>query len=111
DGERGADAELHAHFDRHVEDAEYLVEHRNDDRAAADPKQAGENPGDEAANNDHADEPSELAGANSEDHAPSLRAACSGTSSSARANRSAPASDRTACVASMRRNARAPGTA
>ena len=40
DGERGADAKLHAHVFRHAEHAKHLVEHRHDDRAAADRRTA-----------------------------------------------------------------------
>ena len=40
-----SDVPMHMHADlvRHVENPENLVEHRNDDRAAADAEQAGEN--------------------------------------------------------------------
>ena len=57
DGNRGADAKLHAHVFRHAEHAKHLVEHRHDDRAAADAEQAGEHAGDDAADEDHKHEP------------------------------------------------------
>ena len=44
DGDRGADAKLHAHRLRHVEHAKHFVEHRHDDGAAADAEQPGKNP-------------------------------------------------------------------
>ena len=49
DRERGADAELHADVLGNPERAKHLVEHRNDDAAAADAEQAGEEAGEHAA--------------------------------------------------------------
>ena len=45
----------------HAEHAEHLVEHRHDDRAAADAEQAGEQSGDDAADDDGQREPEQLA--------------------------------------------------
>ena len=42
DGDRGADAKLHAHFLRHVQQAKYFVEHRHDHGAAANAEQPGQ---------------------------------------------------------------------
>ena len=51
-GDRGTEAELHAHFFRHAEHAEDFVEHGHDDRTAADAKSACEQSGDDAADHD-----------------------------------------------------------
>jgi hypothetical protein len=72
DRDRGSDAKLHAHIVGHAEDAEYLVEDRHDDAAAADTEHAGENPGDKTATNDHSGEPDELTDGKSTQH-PRLR--------------------------------------
>ena len=52
DGDRGADAKLEDHRFRYAEDLEHLVEHRHDQRAAADAEQAGQDTGDKAAGDD-----------------------------------------------------------
>jgi hypothetical protein len=52
DGERGADAKLHPHRLWHIEHAENLIQHRDDDRAATDAEKTCENPGDNTARND-----------------------------------------------------------
>ena len=74
DRKRGADAKLHAHRVGHVEDAEHLVEHRHDDRAAADAEQAGEQSGNDAADDDGQREPEQLAQRNAENHFAVIRA-------------------------------------
>ena len=48
DGERGADAQRHAHAVRHVDDAEQLIERRHQHGAAADAEQAGQKTRDRA---------------------------------------------------------------
>ncbi len=48
DGKRGADAERHAHFQRHADEAEAFVEHGDQHRAAADAEDAGHEAGDRA---------------------------------------------------------------
>ena len=78
---RGADAELHAHLLGHAERAEDLVEHRHDERAAADAEQAGENPRDDAADDDREREPDEFADRHTEDHVCSERLHAAITSS------------------------------
>src|SRR5262249_8483487 len=55
-----ADAKLHAHFFRHAQHPERLIEHRDDHRAPADAEQAGKNPGDDAGEEDRGCEPREL---------------------------------------------------
>jgi hypothetical protein len=52
DRQRGADAELHAYLVRHLEHAEHFEQHRHDHGAAADPEQAGKDPGDDPGGND-----------------------------------------------------------
>ncbi len=61
DGERGADAQLHAHVFRHIERAEHLVQHRHDDGAAADAEQAGKDADQNAGARDPECEQSDLA--------------------------------------------------
>ena len=51
DRERGADAERHPHFERYAGEAEAFVEHRHQDRAAADAEQPGEKAGQRADRN------------------------------------------------------------
>ncbi len=45
---RGADTKRHAHFQRHAGDAEAFVEHRHENRAAADAEHAGQESGERA---------------------------------------------------------------
>ena len=52
DGERGANAKLHVHRFRHAEDAKHFVQHRHNNRAAADAEQAGKQSGDDTADDD-----------------------------------------------------------
>jgi len=68
DRERGANAKLHAHRVGHVEDAEHLIEHRHDDRSAADAEQTGEQSGNNAADDDGQREPEQLGQRNAENH-------------------------------------------
>ena len=53
DGERSADAERHPHLQRHAGEPEAFVEHRHQDRAAADPENAGEKPRHRADRDQH----------------------------------------------------------
>ena len=48
DRKRGADAELHTDFFGNPEKAEHLEQHRNDNSAAANPEQSGEQPGNDS---------------------------------------------------------------
>ena len=66
DRNRGAHAKLHANLLRHPERAKDLVEHWNDDPAAADPEQARENTGNRPADEDRRRKPSDLGGGNCE---------------------------------------------
>ena len=61
DRERGADAQLHAHLLRHAEQPEDLEEDRNDDRAAANPEEPGENAGDDPDGHHRRREPDQIA--------------------------------------------------
>ena len=108
-------------------DAEDFVEHRHDDRAAADAEQTGEQAGDDAADDDRGREHGELAERDAEHRILRRDAARTGgsqaaavcansaglsrTMASASASTATPAPGFTACVARCRRNARAPGTA
>ena len=68
DRERRPDAELHADLVRHAGDAEDLVEHRHDDRAAAYAEQAGEESRKHAARDDNRREPGEFGVRDASDH-------------------------------------------
>ena len=62
DRERGADAERHPHLVGHADDAEELVEDGHDDGAAADPEDAGEQPGRGPRGEKRGDEPGKFVG-------------------------------------------------
>ena len=62
DGERGADAELHAYGIRHGEDVEHLVKDGHDDGAAANAEDPGEQAGDDPGGRGRSGKPSELDG-------------------------------------------------
>ena len=68
DGDRGADAKLHACRLGNAEHLKDFVEHRHDDRTAADTEGARENPGDDAAEDDGQRKPGDLAQRNAEKH-------------------------------------------
>jgi hypothetical protein len=68
DGERGADAHLHAHIFRHIERAEHFVQHGNNDGAAADAEQAGEDADQDAGARDPEREQNDLASRISQQH-------------------------------------------
>jgi len=72
DGDRGADAKLHAYLVRHAEHAKNLEQDRHDDRAATDAEQAGEQSGDHAADDDHEREPEEFMHTDADEHCFSL---------------------------------------
>ena len=60
DRERRTDAKLHVHRFRHAEDAKNFVQHRHNDRAAADAEQAGKQSGDDTAEDDGKGQPENL---------------------------------------------------
>jgi len=70
DGERSADAHLHAYVFRHVERAKDFVEHRHDDGAAADAEQAGKDADEDAGAGDPGREQRDLAERMSEHRCP-----------------------------------------
>ena len=68
DGQRGANAQLHAHRLRHVENAKHLEQYWHDDRTTADPEQARKQAGGDAGNSDGRGQPEELADRVAKDH-------------------------------------------
>ena len=68
DRDRGPDAELEAHLVRHAEHAEHLVEDRNDEGAAADAEQPGQDAGDDAGDDDQGGEQQQLAHRHAKHH-------------------------------------------
>jgi hypothetical protein len=72
DRQRGADAQLHADRIADAERSKHFIEDRHDNRAAADPEQAGQDPGRNAPCHDRGNKPSELRQGNPKKHAVSV---------------------------------------
>ena len=62
DRERGSDARLYTNAFRHVENAEHFIEHRDDDRPAADAEKTGEDADEDSGAGDPECKPDNLAG-------------------------------------------------